>query len=143
MAGTAKPRGGAKPATTRLRKSAAAGAATAASPGKAPAAGKADAAAAERRAIMRALLPADTAGLSPLDVMLLAMRAHCAGAEPDLDKAAAIAKSIAPYVHPRFASIDPPGGGEEEGAATRPPPSARELARAILAIIGRAGKGGE
>lgn len=43
-------------------------------------------------------------GITPLEVMLQAMRQH--HAQNDLDAAAAIAKDAAPYMHPRLASID-------------------------------------
>jgi hypothetical protein len=42
-------------------------------------------------------------GVTPLDVMLQAMRAHLDAGE--LDKAAAIAKDAAPYVHPRLQAV--------------------------------------
>ena len=43
-------------------------------------------------------------GLTPLEVMLRAMRRHWRKGE--LDRAAVIAKDAAPYVHPRLSSID-------------------------------------
>lgn len=42
-------------------------------------------------------------GITPLEVMLAAMRAH--HAEDRLDEAAAIAKDAAPYVHPRLGAV--------------------------------------
>jgi hypothetical protein len=47
-------------------------------------------------------------GLSPLEVMILAMRYyHDAG---NLDRAAAIARDAAPYMHARLSSIQVGGG---------------------------------
>lgn len=54
---------------------------------------------------------ASTEGLTPLEVMLKAMRRH---AEKDeWDEASAIAKDAAPYMHPRLASMQHsgPNGG--------------------------------
>src|SRR4051812_6001077 len=42
-------------------------------------------------------------GITPLEVMLEAMRKHRAAG--DLDAAAAVAKDAAPYIHPRLASV--------------------------------------
>ena len=50
-------------------------------------------------------------GLTPLEVMLTAMRVHVDSEE--WDKASAVAKDAAPYVHPRLAAIEhsgPDGG---------------------------------
>lgn len=46
-------------------------------------------------------------GLTPLEVMLKAMRAHVD--RDNLDAAAAIAKDAAPYMHPRLASMQHTG----------------------------------
>ncbi|MDH7794106.1 MULTISPECIES: hypothetical protein [unclassified Beijerinckia] len=48
-----------------------------------------------------------TQGLSPLDVMLRAMREHAA--RGDWDTAAALAKDVAPYMHPKLASLQHSG----------------------------------
>lgn len=46
-------------------------------------------------------------GVTPLEVMLEAMREHYA--LKDYDKAAAFAKDAAPYVHPRLAAVEHSG----------------------------------
>jgi hypothetical protein len=51
-------------------------------------------------------------GVTPLEVMLAVMRKHYAA--EDLDKAVAVAKDAAPYMHPRLNPIAPVG---EEGRA--------------------------
>jgi hypothetical protein len=43
-------------------------------------------------------------GLTPLEVMLEAMRRHMAN--NDWDRAASIAKDAAPYMHPRFSAVE-------------------------------------
>jgi hypothetical protein len=50
-------------------------------------------------------------GITPLEVMLKAMRAHLNGRR--LDQAAAVAKDAAPYMHPRLGSVQHsgPNGG--------------------------------
>lgn len=48
-----------------------------------------------------------TQGLSPLDVMLRAMREHAA--QGDWDAAASLAKDVAPYMHPKLASLQHSG----------------------------------
>ena len=48
-------------------------------------------------------------GITPLEVMLHAMRAKFG--EGDLVAAAALAKHAAPYVHPRLAAIEQSGAG--------------------------------
>lgn len=46
-------------------------------------------------------------GMSPLEVMLTAMRKH---AEAEMwDEAASIAKDAAPYIHPRLAAVEHKG----------------------------------
>lgn len=47
---------------------------------------------------------ATEAGVTPLEVMLEAMRAHYKAQR--LDEAAAIAKDAAPYIHPRLSSVE-------------------------------------
>jgi hypothetical protein len=51
-------------------------------------------------------------GMTPLEVMLSAMRFHVE--RGDLDKAAAVAKDAAPYIHPKLASVEHMG---ENGGA--------------------------
>jgi hypothetical protein len=51
---------------------------------------------------------ADGQGITPLEVMLKAMRA--AHARGDLAAAAAFARDAAPYVHPRLTSAEVAGG---------------------------------
>ena len=46
-------------------------------------------------------------GISPLEVMVEAMRAHYR--DKNLDKAAAIAAQAAPYVHPRLSAVQHQG----------------------------------
>lgn len=46
-------------------------------------------------------------GLTPLEVMLTAMRHHVK--KKEWDKAAAVAKDAAPYVHPRLAAVEHSG----------------------------------
>lgn len=46
-------------------------------------------------------------GITPLEVMMLAMRAHVKAKR--LDQAAAIAKDAAPYMHPRLAAVQHSG----------------------------------
>jgi hypothetical protein len=48
-------------------------------------------------------------GALPLEVMLLAMRHHLAA--KNLDRAAAIAKDAAPYLHPRLQAVELSGPG--------------------------------
>ncbi|OJY02220.1 MAG: hypothetical protein BGP04_12990 [Rhizobiales bacterium 62-17] len=53
----------------------------------------------------RAPLDLETKNLSPLDVMLRAMREKAASG--NWDAAASLAKDVAPYVHPKLASLRP------------------------------------
>jgi hypothetical protein len=70
--------------------------------GKRPGAGRPKGSATKKtRAIANA---AAAEGITPLEVMLEAMRAHHEAGR--LDEAAAVAKDAAPYIHPRLASID-------------------------------------
>ena len=48
-------------------------------------------------------------GITPLEVMIAAMRAHYDAEPPRLDEAAAIAKDAAPYMHPRLAAVEHSG----------------------------------
>ena len=50
-------------------------------------------------------------GITPLEVMIAAMRAHYDAKPPRLDEAAAIAKDAAPYMHPRLAAVEHSGEG--------------------------------
>jgi hypothetical protein len=50
-------------------------------------------------------------GITPLEVMLRAMREHCDADPARWDQAAAIAKDAAPYIHPRLAAIEHSGKG--------------------------------
>jgi hypothetical protein len=50
-------------------------------------------------------------GITPLEVMLQAMRAHYDAG--NLDEAALKAKDAAPYVHPKLASVDNTLKGDE------------------------------
>ncbi|HWU63580.1 MAG TPA: hypothetical protein VN112_16295 [Ensifer sp.] len=52
---------------------------------------------------------ASAEGLTPLEVMLRAMREHTE--KDEWDKAAAIAKDAAPYMHPRLANLQHTGKG--------------------------------
>ena len=63
---------------------------------------------------VRLLTPAKD-GLSPLEVMLRAMREHALADR--WDQAAAVAKDAAPYCHPRFAAVEVggPNGGPVKG----------------------------
>jgi hypothetical protein len=49
---------------------------------------------------------ATKSGLTPLEVMLKAMRAHAEENPPNWDKAAVFAEKAAPYIHPRLAAIE-------------------------------------
>ena len=70
--------------------------------GKRPGAGRKQGASTKRtRAIADGLIEA---GVTPLEVMLRAMRQHYA--EERWDAAAAIAKDCAPYLHPRLSSVE-------------------------------------
>ncbi|WP_188352074.1 hypothetical protein [Agrobacterium tumefaciens] len=63
------------------------------------------------RAKLRTLLTraASAEGVTPLEVMLKAMREHYGKRE--YDAAAAIAKDAAPYMHPKLASVEHSGPG--------------------------------
>ncbi|MGH6821923.1 MAG: hypothetical protein ACREC4_00275 [Methylocella sp.] len=50
-------------------------------------------------------------GLTPLEVMLKAMRAHANAKPPCWDKAAIYAEKAAPYIHPRLATVECSGPG--------------------------------
>ena len=55
-------------------------------------------------------------GLTPLEVMLFAMRTHADGG--DWDKAAEVAKYAAPYIHPRLSSLSVATTGPTVATAT-------------------------
>ena len=55
-------------------------------------------------------------GTTPLEVMLAAMRFHVKA--KDLDRAAAIAKDAAPYIHPKLAAVEMTG---KDGAPLQAP----------------------
>jgi len=57
-------------------------------------------------------------GITPLDVMLTTMRKYADA--KDWDKASAVAKDAAPYVHPRLAAVEHAGkdGGPIQVAIT-------------------------
>lgn len=59
----------------------------------------------------RAPLDLEIKNLSPLDVMLRAMREQAAGG--NWDAAASLAKDVAPYVHSKLASLRPSEAGDE------------------------------
>ena len=60
---------------------------------------------------------AAASGITPLEVMLIAMRDHLN--HQRLDQAASIAKDAAPYMHPRLSSIEQPREGEESRTTVR------------------------
>jgi hypothetical protein len=71
----------------------------------------------ERKAAAeRAVEAALAEGITPLEVMLEAMRYHYAAGE--LDAAAEIARHAAPYVHPRLQAIEQTGKGGAPVAVT-------------------------
>jgi hypothetical protein len=75
-------------------------------------------------------------GLTPLEAMLEAMRFyHAAG---NRDKAAAIAKDAAPYMHPRLTSVDV--GGKPGAPIETKDVTNEELARRIAFILGQAAR---
>lgn len=68
-------------------------------------------------------------GITPLEVMLKAMRVHAEN--EDWDTASAFAKDAAPYMHPKFASVQHtgPNGGPVKIDLTNLPPD--EIERLI------------
>lgn len=52
-------------------------------------------------------------GITPLEVMLYTMREHFHAGR--FDKAAAIAKDAAPYIHPRLSAVEAKIGGKDGG----------------------------
>ena len=70
-------------------------------------------------------------GITPLEVMLLAMRAHVKA--QDLDKAAAVAKDAAPYMHPRLAAVE--HTGKDGGAIQHENVTNEDRARALLSLL--------
>jgi hypothetical protein len=75
-------------------------------------------------------------GRTTLEVMLDAMRRYWDAG--NLDKAAAIAKDAAPYVHARMASVDV--GGKQGAPIETKDVSMPELARRIAFILGQAAR---
>ena len=75
-------------------------------------------------------------GLTPLEVMLKAMRLYWEAG--NRDKAAAIAKDAAPYMHPRLTSVDV-GGKQGQPIETKDVTNT-ELARRIAFILGQAAR---
>lgn len=77
------------------------------------------------RAIAILVRSSELEGLTPLEVMLRAMRAHAEAGH--LDEAAAIAKDAAPYLHPRLTAVEHSGGMKlEHQAVDAPPKETRE-----------------
>ena len=72
-------------------------------------------------------------GITPLEVMLRAMRCHANSQQ--WDRAAAIAKDAAPYLHPKLTSVEPPEPPEKEPPKNAPDCSA--LTDEELEIIAR------
>jgi hypothetical protein len=70
-------------------------------------------------------------GDTPLEVMLRAMRYHLA--ENNLDRAAAVAKEAAPYVHPRLSATALTG--LEHVLNSLPPEFGAEVRRALAAPV--------
>ena len=78
--------------------------------GKRPGAGrKPGGQSAKTRAKRARAAVAEVAGITPLEVMLDVMRRHHKGKK--YDKAAAIARDAAPYVHPRLSAVQHGGSG--------------------------------
>lgn len=85
----------------------------------------------EREAQMaEAVTKVKTEGVSPLEVMLGAMRQAWAG--EDKEAAARFAKDAAPYVHPRLAAVEHTG---KDGTSLMPEADSRDIARAVLDIL--------
>jgi hypothetical protein len=57
-------------------------------------------------------------GITPLEVLLRAMRGYANSQQ--WDRAAAIAKDAAPYLHPKLTSVEPPEPPEKEPPKTAP-----------------------
>jgi len=72
-------------------------------------------------------------GISPLEVMLRAMRDHATAGE--WGKAAFIAKDAAPYVHPRLAAIE--HTGKDGGPIVTQEISDTERARRIAYVLSK------
>jgi hypothetical protein len=72
---------------------------------------------------------AAAAGITPLQVMIEAMRRHYDA--KDLDAAAAIAKDAAPYMHPRLSTV------ELDATVRRDPIDLSDAELAALAAAGR------
>jgi hypothetical protein len=76
------------------------------------------------------------AGVMPLEIVLQAMRLYWEAGNHD--KAAAIAKDAAPYMHPRLTSVDV--GGKPGTPIETKDVSNAELARRIAFILGQAAR---
>ena len=74
---------------------------------------------------------AKAAGITPLEVMLGAMRQAWDG--NDKDAAARFAKDAAPYVHPRLAAVEHTG---KDGKDLIPEYPSADVARSILDLLG-------
>jgi hypothetical protein len=75
-------------------------------------------------------------GITPLEVLLRAMRGYANSQQ--WDRAAAIAKDAAPYLHPKLTSVEPPEPPEKEPPKAEPDFS--ELTDEELAIMTRLSK---
>ena len=76
-------------------------------------------------------------GITPLEVMLNAMRVHHEAKE--YDKAAEIAKDAAPYMHPRFSSVQVQADVEVQSSnVTELIVTTREQADAAIASLAEA-----
>ena len=76
---------------------------------------------------------ATAAGITPLEVMLGAMRQSWEA--NDKDAAARFAKDAAPYVHPRLAAVEHTGKDGKDLIPEHPP---TDVARAVLDLLGDA-----
>jgi hypothetical protein len=75
-------------------------------------------------------------GITPLEVLLRAMRGYANSQQ--WDRAAAIAKDAAPYLHPKLTSVEPPETPEKEPPKNAPDFS--ELTDEELEILTRLSK---
>ncbi|WP_233282632.1 hypothetical protein [Agrobacterium tumefaciens] len=81
-------------------------------------------------------------GITPLEVMLKAMRAHVD--KNDLDAAASIAKDAAPYMHAKLASVQHTGRGGGPIQTVDLTNASEEQLNALEAVFGPlAGSGGD
>jgi hypothetical protein len=72
-------------------------------------------------------------GITPLEVLLRAMRGYANSQQ--WDRAAAIAKDAAPYLHPKLTSVEPPEPPEKE--PPKPAPDFSALTDEELAVMTR------